>query len=110
MPTTGARGHRPIRMEIGLNAIRSFRRLNYTTWHALAEFVDNSTQSYATHRDELDPVLATSGEKFTVEIDYDGRSGGALTIRDNAMGMSETELRRALRIGDPPPPPKWRSQ
>ena len=28
------------------NVYATFGRLNYTPWHAIAEFVDNATQSY----------------------------------------------------------------
>jgi hypothetical protein len=31
--------------EIGPSAISAYSRLNYVMWYALAEFVDNSTQS-----------------------------------------------------------------
>ena len=30
-----------------------FSRLNYKPWYAIAEFVDNSTQSFYNHEDEL---------------------------------------------------------
>ena len=35
-----------IQLELGLQVIQSYRRLSYTAWHAIAELVDNSTQSY----------------------------------------------------------------
>ena len=30
-----------------------FSRLNYKPWYAIAEFVDNSTQSFYSHQEEL---------------------------------------------------------
>ena len=35
---------------LGLDVIRSYKRLSYTIWHAIAEFIDNSTQSYFNNR------------------------------------------------------------
>lgn len=99
-----------MKVELGLGAIRSFKRLSYTPWHALAEFVDNSTQSYFDHRDELDAAYSAAGTTLSVEIDYDPDDGGRILVRDNAMGMSEQELTRALIIGEPPPEPRLRSQ
>ena len=36
---------------IGPEIIRSYKRLSYTPWHALAEFIDNSTQSFFDNRE-----------------------------------------------------------
>ncbi len=96
-----------ISLQLGLGAIRSFRRLSYTAWHALAEFVDNSTQSYHDHREELDAAYEVEGSSLQVNIDY---SQGTLIISDNAMGMSWEELKHALTVGDPPETPAWRSR
>lgn len=99
----------PIKLKLGLGAIRSFKRLSYTAWHALAEFVDNSTQSYFDHRELLDRVYADTGSKLTVVINYDADKR-LVTIEDNAMGMSREDLERALVIGEPPPHPVGRSR
>jgi hypothetical protein len=100
----------PLKLRLELAVIRSFKRLSYTPWAALAEFVDNSTQSYFDHRDELDRVYKKAGTKLTVVIDYDADKQSALTIEDNAMGMSRQDLERALAIGEPPPHPVGRSR
>jgi hypothetical protein len=94
-----------IQLQIGLDVINSYKRLAYTPWHALAEFVDNSTQSYFDNKAKLDEKYAKNvdGEKLTVSIAYDkDQSDGFLRISDNAMGMSESELRRALHVALPP--------
>ena len=93
----------PINMEIGLNAIASYRRMNYEIWYALAEFVDNSTQSYANHKGVLDEAYAQEGEGLEVRITYE-RTGAEPMFRivDNAMGMDYAELQHALRIANPP--------
>jgi hypothetical protein len=77
--------------------------LSYTPWHAVAEFVDNSTQSYLDHKEELDAAFEESGTKLEVSIVYDRESGGFLRVADNAMGMSRDELERALHVGALPP-------
>jgi hypothetical protein len=102
-------------LELGFtsNAISSYRRLSYTAWHALAEFVDNSTQSFFDNRDALGVAfskkLGNDPGPLTVRIKYE-RAGGTLTIKDNAMGMDLQDLTRALQIAMPPPNPNGRSQ
>lgn len=90
-------------MEIGLNAIASYRRMAYEIWYALAEYVDNSTQSYANNKAELDAVFEQEGEGLEVRITYD-RQGSEPVFRivDNAMGMNYAELVHALKIANPP--------
>jgi hypothetical protein len=98
-----------ISLQVGADIIRSYRRLAYTPWHALAEFVDNSTQSLADNKAALTPVLESDSEKLTVSIVYN-RDNETLRIADNAMGMDFPELENALKIGTPPPNTKGRSQ
>ena len=100
----------PLEIKIGLDAINSYRRLAYTPWHALAEFVDNSTQSYFDHRDELDETLQKEGEKLEVRIVYERQNDGMLRIADNAMGMTYEEIERAMHIGMPPQNTSGRSK
>ena len=86
---------------IGHNTIRSYRRLAYTPWHAIAEFVDNSSQAYFNNRSVLDDQLKEDGENLIVSISYD-REKGLMTIYDNSIGMNLEELERALQVGIPP--------
>jgi hypothetical protein len=60
-----------IDFEIGLNSIASYRRLAYTPWHAIAEFIDNSTQSYMNSREDLETQLLADGSTLDVGIIYD---------------------------------------
>ena len=87
---------------IGPEIIKSYKRLSYTAWHALAEFVDNSIQSHAHNKDRLDSSYSEAGHHLTVRISYTRAHGGRLAVEDNAMGMSQEELDNALRIGRPP--------
>lgn len=98
-----------IQLQLGLDAIRSYKRLSYTHWHALAEFVDNSTQSYFNTRSILDEQLVADGERLEVSIVFD-RATGTLRIADNSIGMSYPELQYALRVGAPPSNTSGRSK
>lgn len=98
-----------LQLSLGLDVIRSYKRLAYTPWHALAEFVDNSTQSYFDNEDILLPLLQAQDERLDVSIVYD-RQEQSLRITDNAMGMSLEDLERALRVGLPSANPTGRSQ
>jgi histidine kinase/DNA gyrase B/HSP90-like ATPase len=97
-------------LELGLDVIRSYKRLSYSPWHAIAEFVDNSTQSYFDHREALDAEFERTGDRLEVSIVYDREEPGRLTIVDNAMGMSLDELSYALHVGAPPGNTDGRSQ
>lgn len=67
-----------------------FSRLNYKTHYAVAEFVDNSTQSYLLHRDEL--RASAPNYQLSIVVTYDARNK-TLIVDDNAFGM---ELDRFL--------------
>jgi hypothetical protein len=90
-----------VNVVIGPETIRSYKRLAYETWWALAEFIDNSTQSYMNNRRDLDDVMDKRNERFEIHLVYD-REKGELRVSDNAMGMSVEELSRAVMIGHPP--------
>ncbi len=91
-----------MKMIIGPDAITSYRRLAYSPWHAIAEFVDNSTQSYFDNQAVLDEHMKDEEDKIlTVSIVYD-RQAGMLRITDNAMGMSGDDLEHALHVARPP--------
>jgi hypothetical protein len=94
---------------IGHNTIRSYKRLAYTPWHAIAEFVDNSSQAYFNNKDTLDQQFAEDGEKLTVSISYDSDKG-LLTIYDTSIGMNLEELERALQVGISPADTSGRSK
>lgn len=99
-----------VRLNVGNSVIRSYKRLAYTPWHAIAEFVDNSTQQYFNHRDVLDASLNELGEPFEVSIAYDSDRGGELKVVDNSIGMDLVDLERALHIALPPEDDSGRSK
>ena len=89
----------------------TYRRLSYQPWYAIAEFVDNSTQSYYDHRAQLIGAYKLGGGpgNLRVEVAYDSEEN-ALTIVDNAHGMEMEELTRAVVLDRPPPDPTGRCE
>jgi Histidine kinase-, DNA gyrase B-, and HSP90-like ATPase len=87
-----------IRPEVTILSV--LRHLNYRPWFALAEFVDNSLQSFLQNRD----VLASSAtSKLRVDIEWSGEMGGRIVIRDNAAGIRQQDFPRAFRPAELPP-------
>jgi len=86
----------------GVSVLAVLRHLNYKSWHALAEFVDNSVESSQQHRDAL---RAINRGKFTlrVDVDIDPSPPACISIRDNAAGIFEEEYGRAFRPAAIPP-------
>ena len=80
----------------------TYKRLSYQPWTAIAEFVDNSTQSYFDHKDELNSRVPSY--KLLVEINYTQDSNGddILTIKDNAYGMEWENFECAIVLDSPP--------
>lgn len=72
-----------------------FSRLSYKPWYAIAEFVDNSTQSYISHAEILDRVPGF--DKLVVSVKYSPITN-TLTITDNAYGMEIERFRDAILL------------
>lgn len=84
-----------LNIQPGASILNVFSRLSYKPWYAIAEFVDNSTQSYISHVEELS---ATSGfEKLIVIVKYDSVNN-TLRIVDNAYGMEIDRFRDAILL------------
>lgn len=86
----------------GVSVLSVFPHLNYTYWHALAEFVDNALQSYLQHRDLLSQVDPYASP-LRVDIKLDAQDGGTLTIFDYAAGIPRAEFARAFKPAAIPP-------
>lgn len=80
----------------------TYKRLSYKAWTALAEFVDNSTQSFYDNIDEL--KSSKYYRNLTVEIIYnvDSKNGDSIIIKDDAFGMEIDDFKRALILNKPP--------
>lgn len=75
-----------------------FSRLNYKPWYAIAEFVDNSTQSFYSHQEQLKDHGINGVD---IHINYDSIND-VLTIVDTAFGMELEDFARAVKIDSPP--------
>ena len=80
----------------------TYKRLSYQPWTAIAEFVDNSTQSFYDHKDELLNIKYYKG--LTIQINYidDPENGDRLEILDDAFGMEWKDFQRAVILDKPP--------
>lgn len=88
-----------IRPEVTMLSVLKF--LEYETWFALAEFVDNSIASYLKNEHEL---KAVEGPNFKLEVKIEiNEDANKITIRDNAAGINETDYPRAFRPAEIPP-------
>jgi len=75
--------------------------LEYETWYALAEFIDNAIESYLRNEDLIKGI---DGSKATLEVKVEiNEPESKITIRDNAGGISEKDYARAFRAAEVPP-------
>ncbi len=96
-------------LAVGPSSIEAYSRLNYSMWYALAEFIDNSTQSRLNYDSTIDQVLSQEGNPLIVEIDHN-RTQKTITIKDNSIGMTNEKLVQALRIAHPTKDSRGRSK
>lgn len=88
-----------IRPQVTMLSVLKF--LEYETWFALAEFVDNSIASYQQFKQQL---KAIEGHSFKLQINIEiNEADNKITIRDNAAGIGEADYQRAFRAAEIPP-------
>ena len=81
---------------------------HYRPWSAIAEFIDNSTQNYFEHKQDIGK--ATGAEPtLEIEIVHEPKAK-TLAIIDNANGMNWDELERAIQLNRPPVDTSGRSE
>lgn len=90
------------------NVFATYRRLSYKPWYAVAEFVDNSTQSFFDNEARL-TQLAGEASPLEIRIYHDAKAG-TLTISDTAFGMNLADFKRAVQLNSPPPGTKTRNE
>jgi hypothetical protein len=88
-----------IRPEVTMLGV--LRHLNYKPWFAIAEFVDNSLQSYLSHKQALHAVEGADF-RLKVAIEMSAAGGGEITVTDNAAGISAADFPRAFRAAQVP--------
>ncbi len=84
-----------IRPKIGYLAV--LPRINYRPWYAIAEFVDNSVQSYLANKKILNKLHKNFVLNINIEV-----TGSLIKIYDNAAGISQKDFQRAFRAAAPP--------
>lgn len=80
----------------------TYKRLSYQPWTAIAEFIDNSTQSFYDHKDELLAQKYAKGLRITIDYIEDKENGDRLEIYDDAYGMEWADFQRAVVLDRPP--------
>lgn len=80
----------------------TYKRISYQPWTALAEFVDNSTQSFYDHKEKLFETKYYKGLDVEIEYNEDLKWGDEIVIRDNAYGMEFSDFQRAIILDRPP--------
>src|SRR5258708_11515658 len=93
---------RRVNIRPGVGILSVLRHLNYKPWFAMAEFVDNSLQSYTRYRDAL-RRLHDNAFRLKVVIELDRSDELRIKIRDNAGGIASAEYGRAFRPAELPP-------
>lgn len=84
-----------IRPQVGMYS--AFARLNYKPWFALAEFVDNSIQSFLHHRDRL--AAAGHDGPLVIDVTIDDNE---ISVVDRAGGIAWKDFPRAFSPASPP--------
>ena len=97
------------KMTFGHQLVSTYKRLNYSLWHALSEFLDNSTQAAENFKKQLSIAFKNEKEflKIKIDINYEKKT---ISISDNAIGMDEDELKNSLKNGRPTNLSKGRSK
>lgn len=85
----------------GVSILGVLSNLNYEPWYALAEYVDNAIQSAA--RSYLRLREKNPDYALRVDVTYDERDGGRITIFDNAGGIARADFSRAFKAAEVPP-------
>lgn len=102
MSTSLTRSIDTISIRPGVTVLSVLRHLNYRPWFALAEFVDNSIQSFLVNRRDL-RQLHGGQCVLRIDIDVEQYDGGRISVRDNAGGIKTEDYGRAFRPAQLPP-------
>ena len=88
---------RKLNLKLDTSVLLTFQRLPYKAPYALAEFVDNAVQSYINEKRRIIKNKKTFKLKINIK-----KIGKKIEIHDNAAGISDDDLERALTPGKPP--------
>jgi len=77
----------------------TFRYINNKVWHALAEYIDNSIQSFQDHKEELQNLNRDGKLHVRIDIDFDNDT---ISIQDDAYGITKENYQRAFELANLP--------
>ena len=77
----------------------TFRYINNKVWNALAEYIDNSIQSFEDHKEELTTLNRDGKLHIRIDIDFTNET---ITILDDAYGITEQNYQRAFELANLP--------
>lgn len=84
-----------------VNILSVLKRIQYETWYALAEFIDNSISSYLQNKELLEQIEGLAFKlQVSIEINEEQKR---IVIRDNAAGIHSNDYARAFRAAEIPP-------
>lgn len=83
----------------GVGIIKIFKALDYESWFALAEYIDNSISSYLSVRNRIIEVEPEYNLRIDININF---VDSAITITDNAGGIEMSKYEYAFRAAEIP--------
>ncbi len=83
-------------VSVGSGIIATYNRMPQKLERVFAEFIDNTTQSYEDHREELEKILGMGPCKIIITW-----NDSEITIKDEAFGMDHEDFKRALKLNAP---------
>ena len=81
-----------INIRPGVGYLSILSAINYTPYHATAEFVDNSIQSYLDNKAKLRKLHSNYKLKIDIYV-----SGAVIEVKDNAAGINKENYERAFQ-------------
>jgi|TARA_B110000967_G_scaffold145193_1_gene148603 hypothetical protein len=82
----------PVNFRPTVSYLATLKAINYTPHHAIAEFIDNSLQSYIDNKPRLKNLHNNYKLKIHIRI-----NSGSIEIEDNAAGISNNDYHRAFQ-------------
>lgn len=83
----------------GVGIIKIFKALDYESWFAIAEYIDNSISSYLTWKDKMIEVEPQYSLRIKIDLNF---NDGVIEIRDNAGGIEHEKYEYAFRAAEIP--------
>lgn len=83
----------------GVGIIKIFKALDYESWFALAEYVDNSISSYQFDRDRIRAINPDYVLRIEINLNYTDQT---ISIKDNAGGIKIEKFEYAFRAAEIP--------